>query len=203
MASNSINKQRQKVVLIVIFAYILPVLLVYLQLIPFTWRFYVLIFAAVAILTINRLYKFSPVELGFTKKHLLSSLKAIALPTLGCALLMFGYYFLQGSRIDNSAYSWAFYIFFVAVSSPLQEFLYRGFLFNLFTIAKMRKWLQILLSAFLYSFVHLIYRDLPALLSTFAIGIFWGYHYAKYRNLHSIIISHSLLGAIAILVGLI
>lgn len=203
MASQSVNKERQKVLLIIIFAYILPVLLVYLRLVPFTWRFYLLIFAAVAILSINLLYRFSAVELGFTKKHLTCSLKAIALPTLGCALLMLVYYFLQGSRIDNSAYSWTFYLFFVAVSSPLQEFLYRGFLFNLFKITKMRKWLQIILSAFLYSFVHLIYRDLPTLLSTFAIGIFWGYHYAKYRNLHSIIISHSLLGAIAILVGLI
>ncbi|NJO64383.1 MAG: CPBP family intramembrane metalloprotease [Richelia sp. RM2_1_2] len=203
MASNSINKERQKVLLIIIFAYILPVLLVYLRLVPFTWRFSLLIFAAVAIFAIARLYRFSPVELGFTKKHLGTSLKAIAVPTLGCALLMFLYYFLQGSRIDNSAYSWTFYLFFVAISSPVQEFLYRGFLFKLFTITKMRKWLQIILSAFLYSFVHLIYRDLTTLLSTFAIGIFWGYHYAKYRNLHSIVISHSLLGAIAILVGLI
>ncbi|MEM6399158.1 MAG: CPBP family intramembrane glutamic endopeptidase [Cyanobacteria bacterium P01_D01_bin.116] len=203
MVSNSINRERQKVVLIILFTYILPVLLVYLQLIPFTWRFYLLILAAAAILIINLLYRFSPLELGFTKKNLLSSLKAIALPTLGCALLMFGYYLLQGSRIDNSDYSWTFYLFFVAISSPLQEFLYRGFLFNLFSTVKMRKWQQILLSAFLYSFVHLIYRDLPTLISTFAIGIFWGYHYIKYRNLHSIIISHSLLGAIAILVGLI
>lgn len=203
MEGKLVSKEQQKVILIVGLAYILPVLLIYLGLVPFSWRFYILILAAVAILAIARLYRFSTVELGFTKQHLRSSLSAIALPTLASALLMFIYYMMQGSRIDNSAYTWPFYLFFVAVSSPLQEFLYRGFLFGIFSRAKLAIWLQILLSTLLYSFVHLIYQDVPTLLSTFLLGIFWGCHYAKYRNLHSIILSHSLLGAIAILVGLV
>ncbi|NEU77083.1 CPBP family intramembrane metalloprotease [Hassallia byssoidea VB512170] len=203
MKGKLISKEQQKVMLIVGVGYILPVLLIYLELVPFSWRFYVLILAAVAILAIARLYRFSALELGFTKQHLGSSLKAIALPTLASALLMFIYYIIQGSRIDNSAYKWTFYLFFVGVSSPVQEFLYRGFLFGIFSRAKLAIWVQILLSTLLYSFVHLIYRDVPTLLFTFIIGMFWGCHYAKYRNLHSIIISHSLLGAIAILVGLV
>ncbi|MBD2344135.1 CPBP family intramembrane glutamic endopeptidase [Anabaena subtropica] len=203
MQGKLVSKEQQKVILIVGLAYILPVLLIYLGLVPFSWRFYILILAAVAVLAIARLYRFSTVELGFTKQNLKSSLSAIALPTLASALLMFIYYMKQGSRIDNSAYTWPFYLFFVAVSSPLQEFLYRGFLFGIFSRAKLAIWLQILLSTLLYSFVHLIYQDVPTLLFTLIIGIFWGCHYAKYRNLHSIIISHSLLGAIAILVGLV
>jgi membrane protease YdiL (CAAX protease family) len=203
MEGKLVGKERQKVMLIVSFAFILPVLLICLDLIPFSWRFYLLVLAAVAILALARLYRFSLVELGFTKQHLGTSLKAIALPTLASALLMLIYYIIQGPRIDNSAYKWTFYIFFVGVSSPVQEFLYRGFLFSIFARAKLNNWSQILFSALLYSFVHLIYRDLPTLLSTFIIGMFWGYHYAKYRNLYSIIISHSLLGAIAILIGLV
>ncbi|MBW4645588.1 MAG: hypothetical protein KME23_21810 [Goleter apudmare HA4340-LM2] len=96
--------------LIIVLGYILPVLLIYLGLVPFTWRFYILIVAAVAILAIARLYRFSAVELGFTPQNFRNSLKA-------------------------------------------------------------------------------------------------GYHYTKYRslyrNLYSIIVSHSVLGAIAILVGLV
>jgi uncharacterized protein len=203
MEGKLVSKEQQKVILIVGLAYILPVLLIYLKLVPFSWRFYILILAAVAILAIARLYRFSTVELGFTKQNLRSSLSAIAPPTLASVVLMCIYYMLQGSRIDNSAYTWPFYLFFVAVSSPLQEFLYRGFLFGIFSRAKLAIWLQILLSTLLYSFVHLIYQDVPTLLSTFIFGLFWGCHYAKFRNLHSIIISHSLLGAIAILVGLV
>lgn len=203
MLGKLVSKEQQKVILIVSLAYILPVLVIYLGLVPFSWRFYILLLAAVAIFAITRIYQFSALELGFTKQRLGTSLKAIALPTLASALLMFIYYKMQGPRIDNSAYKWTFYLFFVSVSSPVQEFLYRGFLFSIFSRAKVSFWSQIILSTFLYSFVHLIYRDLPTLLSTFIFGMFWGYHYAKYRNLYSIIISHSLLGAIAILVGLV
>ncbi|MDB9374889.1 CPBP family intramembrane glutamic endopeptidase [Nodularia sphaerocarpa] len=203
MEGKLVSKEQQKVILIVSLGYILPVLLIYLGLVPFSWRFYILILAAVAILAIAQLYQFSPRELGITKQNFSSSLSAIALPTLASALLMLIYYMIQGARIDNSAYRWPFYIFFVAVSSPLQEFLYRGFLFGIFSRAKLAIWLQILLSTLLYSLVHLIYEDVPTLLSTLIIGLFWGYHYAKYRNLYSIIICHSILGAIAILVGLV
>ncbi|QDL11268.1 CPBP family intramembrane metalloprotease [Brasilonema octagenarum UFV-E1] len=203
MEGKLVSKEQQKVMLIVGLAYILPIILIDLGLVPFRARFYVLILAAIAIFAIAQLYRFSALELGFTKRHLGSSLKAIALPTLASALLMFIYYIMQGPRIDNSAYKWTFYLFFVGVSSPVQEFLYRGFLFGIFSRAKLAIWVQILLSTLLYSFVHLIYRDVPTLLSTFILGLFWGCHYAKYRNLYSIIVSHSVLGAIAILVGLV
>lgn len=197
------SKLRQKITLIVICGYVLPVLLIYWQLVPFAWRFYLLIFAAVTIIAIARLDQFSGKELGFTTQNLQNSLRAIALPTLASAMMMVIYYTQNGSRINNSAYSWSFYLFFVFLSSPLQEFLYRGFLFGILTRAKLAVWLQILLSSFLYGLVHLIYKDIPTLLLTSLIGLFWGFHYAQYRNLYSIIISHSLLGAIAILVGLV
>jgi uncharacterized protein len=203
MESQLVFKERQKVILIVSFAYILPVLLIFLGLVPFSWRFAVLILAAIVVVVIARLYRFSPVELGFTRNNLETSLKAIALPTLGFALLMLIYYIIQGTRIDNSAYSSPFYLFFIGVSSPLQEFLYRGFLFSIFSRVKLAIWLQITLSTLLYSFVHLIYRDLSTLVLTVIIGLTWGWYYAKFQNLYSIIVSHSLLGAIAILVGLV
>ncbi|MHC5857256.1 lysostaphin resistance A-like protein [Nostoc sp.] len=135
--------------------------------------------------------------------HERTSLKAISLPTLGVTFLVLIHYITQGSRLDNSAYNWTFYVLFVGASSPVQEFLYRGFLFSIFSKAKLAKWLQILLSSLLYSFVHLIYRDLSTLVFTFIVGLLWGYYYAKLGNLYSIIVSHSVLGAIAILVGLV
>lgn len=203
MVGNLVSKEQQKVSLIVSLAYILPVLLIHLELIPFSWRFYLLILASGVILAIARFYRFSALELGLTQQNFKTAVNAIALPTIAAAVLMLIYYRLQGARIDNSAYNWTFYIFFVAVSSPLQEFLYRGFLFAIFSRAKLAIWLQILLSALLYSFVHLIYQDVPTLVSTLILGIFWGCHYAKFRNLSSIILSHALLGAIAILCGLV
>ncbi|ABA25141.1 Abortive infection protein (plasmid) [Trichormus variabilis ATCC 29413] len=203
MKTQSVRQERQKVILIVGFTYILPVVLIFVGLVPFSWRFAVLILSAMVILVIARLYRFSPVELGFTQKHLRASLKAIALPTLAIALLILVHYITQGTRLDNSAYNWTFYLLFVGVSSPVQEFLYRGFLFGIFSRAKFPISLQIFLSTLLYSCVHLIYRDVPTLVLTFIVGLLWGWHYAKFRNLYTVILSHSLLGAIAILVGLV
>jgi len=203
MHSQSVRQERQKVLLIVGFIYILPVVLIFVGLIPFSWRFAVLIISAMVIVAIARLYRFSAVELGFTQKHLRNSLQAISLPTFGVTFLVLIHYITQGSRLDNSAYNWTFYLLFIGLSSPVQEFLYRGFLFSIFSRAKLEISLQIILSSFLYSFVHLIYRDLPTLVFTFIVGLLWGYYYAKFGNLYSIIVSHSLLGAIAIIVGLV
>ncbi|WGV24684.1 hypothetical protein [Halotia branconii] len=57
----------------------MPVLLIYLGLVPFSWRFYILILAAVAILAIAQLYQFSAKELGITKQNFSSSFSAIAI----------------------------------------------------------------------------------------------------------------------------
>ena len=198
-----LSKQRQQAILIIGCGYIIPVLLVYWGFIPFSWRFYVMIITAIVMLAIARIYRYSPIELGLTKQNLENSFKSIALPTLVAVVLMLIYHAFQESRLDNSAYNWTFYLFFVIVSAPVQEFLYRGFLFGIFTRVKLAIWWQILLSTSLYSFVHIIYQDLPTLLLTFMVGLVWSCYYAKYRNLYSIIISHGLLGLVAILVGLV
>jgi uncharacterized protein len=197
------DKERLKVLLIVVLGFILPILMICLGVVPFAWRFHILILAVVLIWAIAQQYSLTLQELGLTHCRLERSLKAIALPTLASALLMLIYFALQGARLDNTAYQWKFYLFFVFVSSPAQELLYRGFLFSIFSRAKLGMGAQVLLSAMLYSFVHLIYQDIPTILITLLMGILWGYHYATYRNLYSVIISHSLLGAIAILVGLV
>ncbi|MFB2981841.1 type II CAAX prenyl endopeptidase Rce1 family protein [Microseira sp. BLCC-F43] len=199
----NLAQERRKVLLIVSFGYIVPVVPICLGWVPFAWRFYLLILVAIAIFAIARLYRFSPQELGLTTQQLGNALKAIARPTLAFASVMLIYYAVQGARIDNSSYKCAFYLFFAIISSPIQEFLYRGFLFGIFARARLGVGWQILLSASLYSYIHLIYQDLPTLLLTLVMGLLWGCHYAKYRNLYSVILSHSLLGAIAILVGLV
>ena len=106
-------------------------------------------------------------------------------------------------RIDNSEIPWGFYLFFIFISSPSQEILYRGYLFNLLSEAGLNRLTSIGLSSILYSFVHLIYLDIPTLVITLIIGIFWGMNYEKYRNIYGVIFSHSILGSMAILAGII
>jgi uncharacterized protein len=198
-----VNNELLKVIAIIGLFYVLPVALFFHELVPFAWRFYVLIFVAVVIAMIARIYKFSAVDLGFTNIQLRSAYTSIALPTLIIATLMIIYYYQYGARLNNSAYSWLFYLFFVGLSVPIQEFLFRGFLFALLAQVQVPIWGRILFSAVLYSFIHIIYQDILASACTFFLGLVWGYCYARIKNLYSIISSHSFLGFIAILLGLI
>jgi len=63
--------------------------------------------------------------------------------------------------------------------------------------------LPIIASAVTYSFLHLFYNDLITIMVTFVAGLLWGWIYHKYPNFWGVALSHSVLGAVSIMVGLI
>ena len=192
-----------KVVLIIFILYILPVVLMLIKIIPFEYRFYVLEIATVSVFIYSMVSGVKFNQLGFTRRNFKASVLNVLPMTVLFSIPMILGYFLGWIRLDNSAIPWQFYLFFVFISSPSQEFLYRGFLFHIFSEVDLNKQWRITLSSVLYSFVHAIYLDIPTLVLTLIIGLFWGLNYDKFRNISSVILSHSILGAIAILVGLI
>lgn len=98
---------------------------------------------------------------GFTRKNLKASIKHILPITLIFALPIVLTLIVGWVRIDNSKIPWGFYLFFVFISSPSQEILYRGYLFHLLSEAGLNRLTSIGLSSILYSFVHLIYFRYP------------------------------------------
>lgn len=192
-----------KLFLIILLIYIFPVFLILTRLISFEYRFYVLEVATILVVLYSLLTNVQLNKLGFTTKNLRASIKHILLITLIFALPIVITFIVGWVRIDNSKIPWGFYLFFVFISSPSQEILYRGYLFNLLSEAGLNRLTSIGLSSILYSFVHLIYLDIPTLVITLIIGIFWGMNYEKYRNIYGVIFSHSILGSMAILAGII
>ena len=95
-----------------------------------------------------------------------------------------------------------FYLFYIFVSCPLQEFLYRG-VFGYFDKVYNNKYLFLILSSFCYSFVHIIYKDILTCALTFLIGIVWYLLYRKDYNLVGVSISHIILGILTISLGII
>lgn len=63
--------------------------------------------------------------------------------------------------------------------------------------------LQIIASAVTYRCLYIFYNDLITLLVTFVAGLLWGWIYHRYPNFWGIAFSHSVLGAVSIMVGLI
>jgi uncharacterized protein len=197
-------KNKLKVIIIIFCFFVLPVLLMLTGIIPLKYRFYVLEIMTVTTIIYSILKHKRVSELGLTVTNLKSSFLQILPVTMIFSAVMIGIYLIGWIRLpENATIPWVFYLFFVFISSPSQEFLYRGFLFSLLSEININNNQKIIVSTLLYSFVHAIYWDIPTLVITFLIGLIWGYNYAKYNNLFGVIFSHSVLGAVAILVGLI
>jgi CAAX protease family protein len=189
---------------LVLCAYCVPPLLIYVGIIPFAYRFHVLV-AVAAALALVALRKNIPLrELGLRTDNLKPALLANALLSLvlgGATLWVFSQGLIREPTAPNL---WWFAPFYVLVSCPAQEFSCRGFLF-----AEMNRRgitgaaAQIAISSVAYAFLHIIYNDWLTVLAPLFIGVIWGVIYRLYPNLWGVIFSHAVLGLISIIVGLV
>lgn len=186
---------------VISFLYILPVVLILTKVIPFSDRFLVLTITGALIIGLAMLNEIAPADLGFNYQNLLPAIKDILPVTIISSVLMIVFYLNHGMRIDNTGIPWYFYVFYISLSSPLQEFLYRSYLFNRLAQIQLNQGFIIIITAILYSFAHSIYQDLLTVLLSLIIGLYWAYHYNRFKNFYSITLSHTILGIIAILTG--
>ena len=94
-----------------------------------------------------------------------------------------------------------FYLFFVFVSAPAQEFVYRSVLFAELRAAHFPPLLILLVSSLLYAFLHVIYRDAMIVALTFVVGLIWGLIFLQTHSFYAVALSHAIVGAAAILLG--
>jgi membrane protease YdiL (CAAX protease family) len=186
---------------VISFLYILPVVLILTKVISFSDRFLVLTITGALIIGLAMLNEIALADLGFNHQNLLPAIKDILPVTIISSVLMIVFYLNHGMRIDNTGIPWYFYVFYISLSSPLQEFLYRSYLFNRLAQIQLNQGSIIIITAILYSFAHSIYQDLLTVLLSLIIGLYWAYHYNRFKNFYSITLSHTILGIIAILTG--
>ncbi len=92
-------------------------------------------------------------------------------------------------------------IFYPLVSALPQEIIYRTFYFerykNIFTTK------QLLISNMIaFSFLHIIYNNIPAILLTLLSGLVFTRNYQQRRSLMLVTIEHSILGLIVFITGM-
>lgn len=184
--------------------YYLPPILLWLGVIPFSLRFYVLVVMALLVVIYAFVRKVSLRELGLRRDTLGGSCLWNGLVSIVLVMLMIGAY--QAGWIRKPTIpSWnLFFVFYVFVSSPSQEFLFRSNMFAELNRSGIRTavW-QILISSVTYSFMHVFYNDAITLGITLLMGIVWGLIYRKYPNFWGVAFSHAVLGVVSILVGVI
>jgi membrane protease YdiL (CAAX protease family) len=145
---------------------------------------------------------YSNQDLGITRINNKRSIVDVLPITLLLALLGLGLWLTGFSRIQMNE-SWLFFLFYIFISSPLQEFLYRGALGAFIQKLTKNYITRMLITSLLYSFVHIIYKDILTLALTFAIGLIWFRIYDKTKNLLGVSISHAVLGVVTIIAGII
>lgn len=189
---------------LMLFAFCAPVILIWSGFIPFKYRFHAsfLLLAVFILFSFIRRHGFR--ELGFRTDNLKGSiLSNLVFCAAGAIGLFFTYKagFLRSNNDHLLPYIYAIYVLFLG---PVQEIVFRGILF-----AEMKKirvndyrW-AILVSTISFCFLHLIYRHPPMLVITFISGLVWGLIYSKWPNIWGVSLSHSILGALAIFLGVI
>jgi CAAX protease family protein len=185
-------------------AFYLPPLLIAVGVIPFAYRYVVLVAMAGA-LAVLAVQQGTPArELGLRTDNLKPALAVNAVLALGVGSALLALHWLGLMRHPRAIDWWWFAPFYVLVSCPAQEFLCRGFLF-----AEMSRrgitaaGAQIAVSSITYAFLHIVYKDWLAFLAPLAIGIVWGAIYRRHPNLWGVVLSHAVLGLISIAIGLV
>ncbi len=186
---------------IILIIYIIVPILILLFLYLYNIKFYLLTFIGIIIYTLMRFNKVSNKELGITKENLFKSIKRNILIIILMIILIF---VLKLLHIDkyNPNETLIFYLFYIFISCPIQEFLYRG-VFGYFDLNTKHKYLWIIISSLCYAFVHIIYKDVLTCVLTFMIGIIWYMIYRKDYNLCGVTLSHIILGIATIALGIV
>lgn len=194
------SKVKIRIILEIIFLFILPVLLLYFQIIPLRLRFIVLtsIFLIVVLITI--LERWSLIELGLRidnlDKALIPYITTTAIGLIGIISLAT---FLGRHPMDDWWTKAHFQYLFIPISFT-QEFVFRGFLIPRLRLLSSYAPFIIIFNSLLYAFPHIIY-PLPALSlgTTFIGGLGFATIYYFYPNLVLLFISHSILNFLAVL----
>ena len=179
--------------------FVCPVVLLTAGVIPFSWRFYVLILMT-ALSAAVAFSRHSRESLGLTLPRLRSFVAWSVIPS---AILIS---LVLASDLRHRAFTpahLAFYVFFVFVSAPAQEFLYRGFLFAELRALAIPPKAIVILSAVLFGFMHIIYRDAITVVLTLAAGLVWAIVFHTTRKVGIVAFSHAALGVVAILSGVV
>lgn len=198
------DSRRTPFLLLIVFVYCPPVLLLWIGIIPFRHHFTVLVLFTLLIAILAVIRRYTMRDLGFRKDTLRNSLVWNSLLTIvlaGILYVAFYFHWIREPTIPNWSF---FFLFYYFVSSPSQEFLYRSVVFAEMQRAgiESRFW-KVAFSSINYSFMHVIYNDMLTLVATLVVGVMWGFIYEKYPNYWGVAFSHAALGTVAILVGLV
>ena len=196
------HKSNRLILFLVFTFYITIPFLLLINPLFFKNKFIILTIGGILIYILLRLLGFNNSSLGIKSAKSIQSIRDISIVTFILIITVIILFSFRISRFQPSE-TLSFYLFYIFISSPIQEFLYRGALTSILQQINFRKSSIILISSILYSLAHLGYKDFITCILTFLIGLLWHQKYLKTKNLTGVTISHAILGAVTIFIGII
>ncbi len=201
----AINKKEQlrELTAFTVFYYLLPITLLSLGWLRFEYR-HVIIFLLGVILIAYAIDKgIKPSDLGLRTDNLRQSLVLNLFFSLSALTLVFVCYKLDLLHTNSYDGSWLFYIYYILISAPLQEYIFRSLMFYELGIFFNSKLVKIILSALLFAFAHAMYHSWQVLGVTLVMGLALGWVYLKRPNFWGVALSHIIVGLVSIFLGVV
>ncbi len=198
---SGVAHSRMHLIVAVVILFLIPTLIL-IGIIPFAWRMFILPVVAFFFAIAAFLQGFSLADLGVRTDNLKQSV-LLQLPIILVFLLMLGLAPKLGLAGRKFVPNPTFFIFYIFISSPCQEYIYRSYLHAISKRSRINSLVLILILSIPYCYVHIIYRDVITLLFTIIIGLAWAITYIKHNNLIAVSLSHAILGYVTLSLGLI
>jgi len=93
-------------------------------------------------------------------------------------------------------------VFTVITAGITEELIFRVYIITRLSLLFSNKVLPVIISAVLFSAIHLSYKSISELIFSFCFGLMFGYHYQKYRNIKVLIFLHALWDLMATLIAI-
>ncbi|MCK5832874.1 CPBP family intramembrane metalloprotease [bacterium] len=172
--------------------------------IPFAYRFWLFSFIAVFLVLICFTQGIGIKKLGLRFDNLRQSLIWNTIALLLVLAFIFAIFAENIFQRQEKEFFNHFYLIYVLLIVPVQEFIFRGFVFAELDKAGIKgQAAQIIISAILFSYVHIIYRNPIFLVATFLLGIIWGITYNRHPNIIGTMASHAIIGIISFYLGIV
>ncbi len=186
----------------IVCVYLTLPILICIGIIPWNMKFVALIVGVVAMYIVMRILGNTHSDIGITRQRTIYSLKTV-LPITIVLLIAAGLFLLLEKPRFSPTEGIGFYVFYILISCPAQELLFRGILSRMLQELRLHRVLELGVAAALFGYVHIIYGDMLAVVVMGIVGLFWHRAYQHSSNLIGVTISHVVLGVMTIALGII
>ncbi|MBN1929720.1 MAG: CPBP family intramembrane metalloprotease [Chlorobiaceae bacterium] len=201
-AKDSVVKARWQLFFSVTILMVLPAL-IYADILPYGWRVFMLLVLGVVFSLLSYVRGYTLSELGLRKDNIRKAfLTQVPFLLLFLPLLAFSprFGFVEREFLSKEL----FMFFYVFISSPIQEFIYRSYMYALLKRCGWEnRFVFLLFMVVPYMFVHIIYHNPLTVIFTLIAGVFWSYTYIRQTNLFAVSFSHAVIGIIALMLGVV